>query len=373
MKFAVITHVVHKINKTEIFAYEPYVREMNLWFKYVDSVRVVAPQEIAEKTKIDAKYVAKNIEIDEIPSFNVLNIKQKIKSIIAIPYIFLKIYRTMKWADHIHLRCPGNVGLLGCFVQILFPSKPKTVKYAGNWDPESTNQPMSYRLQKWILSNTFFTKNCQVLVYGKWKKQTKNIKSFFTASYSENEKSNIADRALNNKINFIFVGGLTSGKQPLLSVKVIEQLSKTKDNIQLDIFGDGAERESIKTYIEEHNLASVVKLHGNVDKETVKKAFQKAHFLLFVSKSEGWPKVVAEAMFWGVLPITSKVSCVPYMIDFGNRGTLVDSTEESMLSAIQLYLEGKVDYVKQSKEAMKWSRHFTLEKFESEIAKLLDD
>jgi len=75
----------------------------------------------------------------------------------------------MVQADYIHLRCPGNMGL-EALVQMLFPNKPKTAKYAGNWNPKS-KQPWSYRLQKWILSYTFLTQNMQVLVYGEWSNQ----------------------------------------------------------------------------------------------------------------------------------------------------------------------------------------------------------
>ena len=373
MKLAVITHVLHKVNTFNIYAYEPYVREMNLWFKWGNIIRVVAPKEIVGKNEIDEKYVAREISIDKIPAFNVLTTKEKFKSLLSIPIIIYKIYKVMKWADHIHLRCPGNVGLLGCFVQVLFPSKPKTVKYAGNWDPQSNSQPLSYRLQKKILSNTFLTKNCKVLVYGEWENQTKNIIPFFTASYSQEEIIEIPARNLEGKINFIFVGSLTIGKQPLLSVKVIQELSKTKKNIHLDIFGDGAERKCLEDYIKENNLETYVKLHGNVNKNRVKEAFKKAHFLLFISKSEGWPKVVAEAMFWGVLPITSKVSCVSYMIGNESRGALVESNVASILLVINAYFKKEKNYARQSKEAMEWSQEFTLEKFESEIGKLLND
>ena len=53
MKFTIITHVLHKKDQESLYAYEPYVREMNLWFKYVNEVKVVAPKEILKKTKID--------------------------------------------------------------------------------------------------------------------------------------------------------------------------------------------------------------------------------------------------------------------------------------------------------------------------------
>lgn len=537
MKFVIITHAVHKLNKQDVFAYEPYVKEMNLWLKYVDEVRIVAPVSKEDVSAIESRYkhkeqipnrvghdgttchselveeshdlegddeiatslltsttlsasphndrkgchpepvstyghsaldaeshdlkknvkslrqaqtdsnechpehvegshdmegydeILKQVQHDEtktiqlikIPSIDITSLKNGVRAVFKIPNICYQIFKAMQWADHIHLRCPGNIGLLGCFVQLLFPYKPKTVKYAGNWDPKS-KQPLSYRLQKWLLSNTFLTRNVKVLVYGEWPHQSKNIVPFFTASYSEDEmeeveidekgkslrqaqtdkierhrerseaifsKEQIAtsitprndenechpepvEGGQSSKLKFIFVGGLTSGKQPLLTVQVIHKLKQNGYNIQLDMFGDGVERTSIENYILDNALENVVFLHGNSSKEIVKQAYQKAHFLLFISKSEGWPKVVAEAMFWGCLPITSKVSCIPYMLDNGNRGSIVNTDANEIISVIETYLQNSSTYKEQAQKAKNWSRQYTLEKFEEEIGKLLN-
>jgi len=180
MNFVVITHVAHILEQNLYFAYAPYVREMNIWTKQVENVIIVAPESKSIKTPIDLKYECENIEFVTVNEFDVLNLKGIFSTVFKIPGICCKIYSAMRKADHIHLRCPGNMGLLGCFVQILFPNKIKTAKYAGNWDPKSS-QPFSYKLQKWILSNTFLTRNMQVLVYGQWEGSTKNIKPFLIA------------------------------------------------------------------------------------------------------------------------------------------------------------------------------------------------
>tara|TARA_R110001583_G_scaffold162719_1_gene314977 strand:- start:30961 stop:32613 length:1653 start_codon:yes stop_codon:yes gene_type:complete len=544
MKFVIITHAEHKIHKQDIYAYEPYVREMNLWLKYVDEVKIIAPFSSEPIISIDSKYIHNNdstrhpeldsgshvlkmddemlnqvqhdetkeqiatsqtprndktvrhpqldwgshdlkykkqipnqvgndgIELRPIQSFDITSLKNGMRALVRIPEILIQIYKAMQWADHIHLRCPGNIGLLGCFIQILFPNKPKTIKYAGNWDPKS-KQPLSYRIQKWIVSNTFLTRNTKVLVYGEWPKQPKNVVPFFTATYSEEEirhprhdetkrhlqldwgshdlenKKQIPNQVGNDKttchpepvegshdlenekqmlnqvqhdereeqiatsfpprndktkchpysdrhpqldwgshdlenegqipnqvgndgtINFIFVGALTKGKQPLLSVKVVHELKKKGYKVQLDIYGDGEERENIANYILDNSLENVVCLYGNASKEIVKKAYQEAHFLLFISKSEGWPKVVAEAMFWGCLPITSNVSCIPYMLDNGSRGAIVKPNVDEIVGVVEGYLQNKYKYKKQVGSAMEWSRQFTLEKFEKEIGRLL--
>ncbi|MFT5253706.1 MAG: hypothetical protein ACI87N_002750, partial [Flavobacteriales bacterium] len=190
MTFTIITHVPHVFNQGNYFAYAPYVREMNVWIKQADKIIIVAPLSNGQETTIDSNYKHDNIQFVAINSFDILSGKALLKTYSKVPKICWKLYTSMQRADHIHLRCPGNVGLLGCIVQILFPNKIKTAKYAGNWDPQS-KQPWSYRLQKRILSNTFLTRKMQVLIYGEWQGLTKNCKSFFTASYYEEEKESL--------------------------------------------------------------------------------------------------------------------------------------------------------------------------------------
>ena len=240
------------------------------------------------------------------------------------------------------------------------------------WAPHS-KQPFSYKLQKWILSNIFLTRNCKVLVYGEWENQTKNIISFFTASYHQKEIIPIPNKKLSSKIKCIFVGTFSIGKQPMLSVKVIEKLRLENYNVQLDMYGEGEEFKKIKDYVRKKNLEGSIFLHGNQPREVVKKAYQQSHFLIFVSKSEGWPKVVAEAMFWGCLPISSKVSCVESMLGHGSRGTVIApyTTSDEIVQILKRYIEKEDAYQQEVLSAKNWSQQYTLEKFEYEIQKLL--
>ncbi len=369
MNFAIITQIGHKKYKDNWYAYEPYIREMNLWTQHVSEVRIIAPV-LGEESpqEIDSAYESENISLIKIPSINALSFINILLSIIKLPIISFRIIKVFFWADHIHLRCPGNIGLIGSVLQIFFPSKLKTAKYAGNWDPKS-KQPLSYRIQKKILSNTFLTKNMKVLVYGKWKNQTKNILPFFTASYSENEIELIREKKIKGTINFIFVGTFSKGKQPLLSVKTIVELKKRGYNVFLNMYGDGKEFTKVRDYIVNNGVDDYIVLHGNVKKAEIKKAFQLSHFLIFISQSEGWPKVVAESMFWSCLPVSSNVSCVPYMLNNGLRGALVD--ENNIIEIIESYLKNDVLYQNQVENAREWSQKFTLEEFEKEIIKLL--
>jgi glycosyltransferase involved in cell wall biosynthesis len=371
MTFLIVSHVQHKRNARGVIGgYGPYVREMNIWLKYVDKAIVVAPIINCEHDAIDLPYEHDNIEFVQVPAFEFTSLLQSLRSIVMLPIIMHRIIFSMRRADHIHLRCPGNMGLLGCIAQIFFPKKRKTAKYAGNWDWKS-DQPRTYRWQQYLLQNTRLTKNMTALVYGNWPGATANIKPFFTASYSEKEIIPTEPRSLDGTLRLVFIGGLNAGKRPLVSVQTAEQLHKRGHEVELDILGEGKDRAMLEQYIEQHSLKGFVHLRGNVNGEEVKRYVRTSHFLVFASMSEGWPKAVAESMFWGCVPLTTRVSCVAEMLADGNRGTLVNPDAGEIADVVEHYFAEPNVYVLHAQAAMDWSRQYTLEKFETEIAKLI--
>lgn len=370
MNFLIISHAIHKTKNQQVFSYAPYVREMNVWLKYVDNTTVIAPKTDGIINAIEMPYEHKNLKLESVPGIQFTSVKHIFLSLLNLPLLFFKLFRACQKADHIHLRCPGNMGLLGCVVQIFFPKKAKTAKYAGNWDPEAT-QPLSYRFQKWLLANTFLTRNMQVLVYGDWENQSKNIKPFFTATYKASEIETISTRDYSKKLKFVFIGSLVIGKRPLLAIQIIETLKQKGYNVSLDLFGDGNLKDKLSQYVSANKLYNIVTIHGNQSKDVVKAALKTAHFSILPSKSEGWPKAIAEAMFFGCVPVVTKISCVPFMLDYGKRGILITAELEAAIQEIEIVLEDEARLKVMSENALKWSQDYTLDKFEKEIAKLL--
>ena len=470
----------------KLHLYAPYEKEMQLWAKHADTIQFCCPIWKQDRKLLIAPISFEVEKIIEFQEFDITSFSNKLKAVPLAFVALIKIFKAMKQVDHIHLRCPGNIALLACLVQILFPNKQKTAKYAGNWDPKS-KQPWSYRLQKWILSNTFLTRNMQVLVYGEWEGSTKNIKPFFTATYSESEIQNSEFRIQNkwslraesrtnennsdfsqfdkedntslslraesgtnednfdfaqsdkedntslslraesrtnednfdfaqsdkedntslslraesgtnennfdfaqsdkedntslslraesrtneNQFMFLFIGTLSKGKQPLYVIQLVEELYKRGKNVILELYGEGSLRKELELYITQNNLESIISLKGNHSRETVLKAYQSSHFLILPSKSEGWPKVVAEAMFWGCVPIASPVSCVSYMMGNGSRGVILQEELNQDVDQIEAVISKQEVYQKMASEGQTWSRQFTTDKFEAEIKKLL--
>ncbi|EGV44277.1 glycosyltransferase family 1 protein [Bizionia argentinensis JUB59] len=371
MKLAIFTLVQHSFKDSQYYAYAPYVNEMTLWGNYADELIIIGVKKVTnEVDEIDSAYKHSHLEFIPVPNFNVLGIIDVFKTLFKTPYIFFKCIQVMRQADHIHLRCPANVSLVACFAQILFPNKKKSAKYAGNWDPNS-QQPWSYRLQKAILRNTFLTRNMQVLVYGEWPNQTKNIKPFITATYYDSEKITYHVKDYSKKLNFVFAGMLVEGKRPMLAVQIIEALHENGIPVVLDIFGDGPLMLELQDYVKSNHLESIVFLHGNQDKPMIKAALIAAHFCILPSKSEGWPKAVAEGMFFGCIPISTNVSCVKWMLGNGARGILIEPELDAAVAKIISTLN-KADLDTMAKAALEWSQNYTLDRFEEAIMDVME-
>jgi glycosyltransferase involved in cell wall biosynthesis len=395
--FLVITdaHLIQQNGKK--VAYAPYVREMDLWMRHVDQTTFICPDRMGSKL-LAQPFLNQDFKQIGLRRLEFHTLFSAVISFLSIPYQFIVLCFAFAKADHIHLRCPGNLALLASMAQILFPSKRKTVKYAGNFDP-CASQPIAYRLQKRILSNTFLTKNIKVLVYGNWPNQTKNIQPFFTASYHRNQIEPVANRNWNGPCKAVFVGTMRANKRPLEVFELIKELRANGLAISLDYYGDGPLKKDIENKVKQAGLEDHVRLHGNVDNTSLIQAYKMAHFSFLLSKSEGWPKAVAEAMFWGCIPVASKVSCVPWMLGIETSnfqlptsnadketyplglGKGFDDTQRGIL-IIDILQAGTVvkEYLKQpdqlehmSKAAAAWSQQYTLDDFEREIALLLKE
>lgn len=377
MCFVIITHVPHIIENQQFFAYGPYVREMNIWGKYVEQFHIVAPLSHQAVSAIDISYDHEAVSFRAVKAFSLTSFREILYALLNVPIISVSIFKAMRQASHIHLRCPGNMGLLGAIIQIAFPSTPKTAKYAGNWDPKA-KQPLAYRIQKWILSNTYLTRNMKVLVYGEWEGSSRNIKSFFTATYCEKDMIDL-DNLLSNRlallkqsqVRLLFVGTLSKGKQPLYAIQLAEQLSRSGYEVRMELYGEGDERNQLEAYILQKKIQNYVFLFGNQTADIVKSAYMDSHFLILPSQSEGWPKVVAEAMFWGCVPIATSVSCIPTMLKQGQRGLLLTMDIDNDNQQLRNIIDQKIVYQSKVSQAAIWSRQYTSDYFEAEIRKLV--
>ena len=67
-----------------------------------------------------------------------------------------------------------------------------------------------------------------------------------------------------------------------------------------------------------------ITFHGLLPRSKVHELFVRSHALILPSKSEGFPKVISEAMNYGCIPIVSNVSSIGHYVKNGKNGLLIE-------------------------------------------------
>ncbi|MFN5025075.1 MAG: glycosyltransferase, partial [Bacteroidota bacterium] len=162
-----------------------------------------------------------------------------------------------------------------------------------------------------------------------------------------------------------------ANKQPMMALKVFHSLMKTSNrSMEMHFYGEGPERVALTEYIHSNQLQNYAYLHGNVNSEQLKRAYMQSHFLLFFSKSEGWPNAVSEARWWGCVPVTRPVSCVRWMLNNGKAGVLIEAIELCVQQLTAILNQSPYLYTDMQRTGMEWSRTYTVEEFERSIKNL---
>jgi glycosyltransferase involved in cell wall biosynthesis len=236
-----------------------------------------------------------------------------------------RIHKALKGVDIIQFRAPTGMGLYVLPYLKWVNTKPYWVKYAGNW--VDSQMPLGNQLQKrWLLKQ--LEPKTQVTYNGNWEHRPQFLPfdnpCFTKENYVEAKSAlTIKPDPKEEGWTLCFVGALNAHKGVPLILETLSLLETSIPIKILHLIGDGPDRKAYEQMASK--IETPVQFHGFLPKPKVHQLLSESHVLLLPSKSEGFPKVVGEAMAYGCLPIVSKVSCLEDYITDGENGYLLDN------------------------------------------------
>jgi glycosyltransferase involved in cell wall biosynthesis len=146
-------------------------------------------------------------------------------------------------------------------------------------------------------------------------------------------------------INLLFVGRLESGKCVEDAIKALKITLQQYKSVFLHIVGDGPRRSNLEKLSASLGVSDSLRFYGYIsDVSTLNQLYKKSHIFIFPSISEGSPKVLGEAMSFGVIPIAVKnVGSIDRIISDGENGFLVPKHSPGDIAEIILSLIGSKD------------------------------
>lgn len=370
MRLLIISHTPHYLKQNTIVGWGPTVREIDHLCQLFRKVVHVAPLHRGVAPASSAPYTAGNVEVRSVAPAS-----SKLELIYRLPGYVKVIAQEAGRADVVHVRCPANISAIG-IVLLSFLRKPaiRWIKYAGNWRPERKDS-WGYNFQRWWLRHRFH--RGFVTVNGDWLGDPGHVHPFLNPCLT-NEELALAKQAgtkkeLNEPLRILFVGRLEQPKGVSRVLHIVERLQQEGVEVFLDLVGDGPQRSQFERSAAKLGLSELVKFHGWVPRSDLPALYGSAHFLLLpTSSSEGWPKVLGEAMAYGVVPVSTNVSSIPqYLRRFETGRTFEPENLEGFVGAFRWYAAHPEIWKQETIRGMKAAHGFTYDAYLTQVRSLI--
>lgn len=368
----VVSHVVHYRWRGGLWGYGPYVRELEIWADLFPHVTVAAPCREEPPPGDCLRVDRDNVSVAPIRETGGETLASKFSQAVLVPRLVWQLSRAMLAADAIHVRCPGNLGLLGVMLAPLFSSNLVS-KYAGQWNGYP-GEAWSFRLQRAVLSSRWW--RGPVTVYGTWPKQPPQVVPFFTSmmttGHIERAQRSARGKKLAGPLRVLYVGRLTSAKNVDVLISAIGAFVSKSIPIECTIIGDGPERTALEMQTRSLRLADNVRFLGGMPFEQVFDYYEQADTLVLASQTEGWPKAILEGMTFGLVCIGSDRGLVPTMLAEG-RGYIVPPGDvEALTESLRRIATRPAEFQEMSQRATRWAQQYSLDKLRRALIELLN-
>lgn len=338
MTLAIISHTEHYIGPDgQVVGLASTVMEINQLPEIFDAIVHVAMLHKETAPLNVLPYVSNRIKFVAIPAVGGASIGDKFNIVFSAPRVLSVIRSVLKDVDCFQFRAPTGIGVYVIPYLVLFSQKRGWFKYAGNW--KQSDAPMSYNIQKWMLGR----QKRKVTINGVWDHQPSHCLSFENPCLTEAEleagRISVSNKRFDGLLDFCFVGRLEPAKGLDLLFEAFTMLDvESKKRIgTLHIIGGGAKINDYKRQAKRLDIN--VCFYGLIPRSDVHDLYKSCHAIVLPSKSEGFPKVIAEAMNFGCIPIVSKISALHQYITDSENGYLLSALSiEALMSSLKSFI-----------------------------------
>ncbi|WP_051605374.1 glycosyltransferase [Sediminibacter sp. Hel_I_10] len=346
MTLTIISHTEHyKDADGNIVGLGSTVTEINQLLEIFDEIVHIAMlhDELAPANTL--AYVSDRIIFVPTPAVGGPRLKDKLNVIFGAPRVLGLISKYLDHSDYFQFRAPTGIGVYVLPYLFLFKQKKQGwFKYAGNWKQE--RPPLGYRFQRWLLQH----QSRKVTINGVWDDQPEHCLSFENPCLTKNEVEEgqqlIAVKTFEFPIELCFVGRIEPEKGVDLFMESLSRLSKNQSKKIGKVHFVGTS-EHLEEYVVKAGDQPVnMNFHGRLSRTEVHEIYKRCHAIVLPSASEGFPKVITEAMNYGCLPMVSNVSSIGQMIQDGVNGYLIEylTVEGVQDTLIRLLSQSQAQY-----------------------------
>ncbi|MGH9364473.1 MAG: glycosyltransferase, partial [Thermoanaerobaculia bacterium] len=225
-----------------------------------------------------------------------------------------------------HAPIPGDIGTIGMILAFVL-RKPLFVRHCGNWFVQKT---IAEHFWKRVMERFAGDGNVMLATGGAPESPSRRnarIRWIFSTSLTEEELETCfryREQLPGDHPKLIIVCRQEREKGTGVVIESLPLLLKDYPGATLDVVGDGGALAEFEDLAARLGVRDRVTFHGRVDHASVVRRLQHADLFCFPTvSSEGFPKVVLEALACGLPVLTTRVSVLPSLVGL-ECGLLLD-------------------------------------------------
>lgn len=366
MKLAVVSHKICWASEDSPSGYATdggFPLQMKAISELFSETTLVVPCQNTEAESGTIAIEGKNIKVCPLPIPTGKGMRRKISMLGWFAKNGRVIFREIKKADAVHAPIPGDVGTIGMAFALLL-KKPLFVRHCGNWFVQRTAAERAWR---WSMERFAGGRNVMLATGGAADApsvKNPNVKWIFSTSLNEEQLANSAPRSLMNdgSLKLITASRQEARKGTDVTIESLPAILEKFPRATLDVVGGGSLLPQLKNRVAALGLGEHVTFHGKVEHGKVLELLHGADLFCYpTSASEGFPKVVLEALAGGLPVITTNVSVLPQLISSGCGLLLNEPTAANVAEAVIKIGSDNQIYHEMSARAVQTARQFSLE------------
>ncbi len=303
--------------------------------------------------------------------------------------VFIKIYKFIKEQKfdvvHTHLSYANFIGRSAA----IFANVPKVFTTIHNTDRWLSSKKFKYKVANWIEQLITNNKRVRIIFIStavaeysfKYQNISEdktyilpnaiNINQTVALSNQQEEENNKLSIIKENDFIISNVGRLVEQKGQIYLLKAMNQIVNDLkiNNIKCLIVGEGEERETLESFIQENKLSKYISLVGVHSNPYY--FVKKADLFIMSSIWEGFGIVILEAQAVGTPILASKVEGIKELVTHNENGILVESRNvEKLREEIINFYSGKYNTQKFINNGKEKAAYYSIENYTKKLYEL---
>ncbi len=374
MRITVISHkpcwqVVDADGRSHIYTDGGFPLQMQSIAELFQEMVVVVPCVPMDGSAQLSPLTADNIRVVPLKPLAGKDLWRKIRFSAWVAVNASVIWKEVRAADAVHAPIPGDIGTIGIAIALL-QHKPLFVRHCGNWLAPRTLAERAWKRGMELVAGGRNVMLATGGASGPPSDRNSHVKWIFSTSLREEQLKNSTARTLSpdGHLRLITVSRQEPNKGTDRVIESLPEIAIAYPKVCLDVVGDGSLMPFLKKRAADLGVADRVRFHGKVKQSDVLELLRLGDIFCYpTAASEGFPKVVLEALSAGLPVITTRVSVLPMLID-DSCGTIIEDTSPfAITSAVVRIASDKSRYYALSQGAVQRARGYTLERWRDTI------